>query len=198
MSHRTKPKNLLKVALYAPLYLLLFISSPPLWALESDRLQPVHIESEYATADYKNGFTVYSGKVKLSQGSLIIEADEITIRRGKDGAGVSSVVAIGKPAHFQQQPELKKPPIHARANQITYNVPKETLELQDDVHIDLAESTHQGSQFQYNIKTQVLNASGVKGSRVKVTFLPPAAPHAEKPTPTPPPEIKEPLLNGDT
>ena len=172
-----KPKKMLLFC-----FLLLLNPILPLHALESDRQQPVHIESEHATADYKNGYTVYTGKVKLSQGSLIIEADEITIRRGKSGAGVSSVVATGRPAHFQQQPEIEKPPIHARANRITYDVPEELLELQDEVHIELPESTHQGSRYEYNMKTQFLNASGEDGERVTVTFLPPEEPRNNKAT----------------
>lgn len=140
------------------------------WALESDRHQPVHIESEHAKADYKSGYTVYSGNVRLKQGSLIIEADEITIYRGD--AGVSEVIAEGQPAHLQQQPEINKAPIQARANIIHYKVNKEILELQDDVFIELEESTHQGDRYEYHLQTQVLNASGVKKGRVKVTFLP--------------------------
>lgn len=140
------------------------------FGLESDKQQPVHIESSQAEADYKKGTTTYTGDVLLTQGSLKIQADQLIIYRGKQG--VRSVIAKGLPARFQQQPFIDKPPVYANALTITYDLANEVLLLDGDVQIELDGSTHQGARYEYNLQSQMLNASGDGENRVVVTFDP--------------------------
>lgn len=140
------------------------------FGLESDKQQPVHIESSQAEADYKKGTTTYTGDVLLTQGSLKIQADQLIIYRGDQG--VKSVIAKGLPARFQQQPFIDKPPVYANALTITYDLINEVLLLDGDVLIELDGSTHQGARYEYNLQTQMLNASGDGENRVVVTFDP--------------------------
>lgn len=139
-------------------------------ALESDKNQPVNIESSMAEADYKKGTTTYTGNVLLTQGSLKIEADQLIIHRGK--RGIKAIVSKGLPARFQQQPFPDKPPVFANALTITYELEDEVLVLEGDVFIELDGSTHQGSRYEYNLQNQMLNATGDGDSRVTVTFDP--------------------------
>ncbi len=140
------------------------------FGLESDKKQAVHIESSHAEADYKKGTTTYTGDVLLTQGSLKIQADQLIIYRGDQG--VKSVIAKGLPARFQQQPFIDKPPVYANALTITYDLVSEVLLLDGDVLIELDGSTHQGARYEYNLQTQMLNASGDGENRVVVTFDP--------------------------
>lgn len=140
------------------------------FGLESDKQQPVHIESSQAEADYKKGTTTYTGDVLLTQGSLKIQADQLIIYRGTQG--VQSVIAKGLPARFQQQPFIDKPPVYANALTITYDLANEVLLLDGDVQIELDGSTHQGARYEYNLQSQMLNASGDGENRVVVTFDP--------------------------
>lgn len=148
--------------------LLLLISTAH--ALEDDRNQPIRIDSASAYADYKNGITTYEGNVILSQGSLQIKADKISIQRDK--TGFRTLIASGHPVQIQQSPAANKPPIQAEANEINYDLTSETLTLKDKVYIKLEESTHRGTQYEYNLATQRLKASGSTGNRISTTFQP--------------------------
>lgn len=148
--------------------LLLLISAAH--ALDDDRNQPIRIDSASAFADYKNGITTYEGNVVLSQGSLLIKADKISIQRDK--TGFRTLIATGHPVQIQQNPVINKPPILAEANEINYDITSETLTLKDNVYIKLEESIHRGTQYEYNLATQRLKASGTTGNRITTTFQP--------------------------
>ena len=72
-------------------------------ALSSDRHQSIIIHSDSAERDETKGTTTYSGNVVMQQGSMRIEADEVVIVNDK--SKVTQIVATGKPARYQQQPE---------------------------------------------------------------------------------------------
>ena len=52
----------------------LLISSLHIWALESDRHQPIQIEADQGSLDKQNQTTVFSGNVKMRQGSMYMNA----------------------------------------------------------------------------------------------------------------------------
>ncbi|MBL4607873.1 MAG: lipopolysaccharide transport periplasmic protein LptA [Pseudomonadales bacterium] len=165
------------IGVIAACFALLLLTSV-CWALDDDRSQTIQIGSSSAFADYKQGVTVYKGNVELSQGSLLIKADQLNLYRSKEG--FQKLVATGSPASFQQTPTLGKPPITAQAKQIDYDVSSEVLILKGDVFIQLEESSHQGALYEYNLVTQMLKASGKAGNRVTTTFQPQNAPQKQE------------------
>ena len=82
-------------------------------ALESDRDQPIQIVADVAVRDELAGETRYEGNVVLTQGSLVITADTLSIRHNTDEA--DKIVAIGKPATLVQQPTPDQTPVDASA-----------------------------------------------------------------------------------
>lgn len=162
----------------ATLFLALMQFTPASVALDNDRSQPIQIGSSSAFVDYKQGITVYKGNVVLSQGSLVIKADQLNLHRNEEG--FQRLVATGTPASFQQTPAPGKPPIVAKAKQIEYNVNSEVLVLKKDVYIKLEESTHQGALYEYNLLTQTLKASGDTDHRIITTFQPQNAPQKQE------------------
>ena len=113
----------------APLMLCIILLSPHLAALDSDRDQPIQIEADVAVRDESAGETRYEGNVILTQGSLRITADMISIKH--DSAAADKIVAIGRPATLVQQPASDQSPVDASARQIEY-IRSEDLSL---IHI---------------------------------------------------------------
>ena len=70
-------------------------------ALPNDRSQTIIIESNSAERDEKTGLTQYRGNVVINQGSLVIEADQVTVYY-KDNK-VSRIICLGLPASYQLQ-----------------------------------------------------------------------------------------------
>lgn len=154
-------------------------------ALESDRKQPIEITADQAELDEAKGEAHYIGNVLLTQGSLIIRADNLTIK-ADDKNQIQRVTAKGKPAEFNQTPEEGKPPVVAKAKLIDYYVADEKLLLQQEAIVIQNDSTFQGSQIQYDIRNHRMQATsnGTKtgnSERVKM-ILPPSAPADEKST----------------
>ena len=64
---------------YRHLSLLLLLAYHSLAiALPNDREQPISLSADNATYNEKTGVAIYSGKVEIKQGSLLIKAEQIT------------------------------------------------------------------------------------------------------------------------
>ncbi len=160
--------------------LILFALPLHSFALEEDRSQPIEVSANQATLDDKQSLAVYEGNVVLTQGSLIIKADKLTIKAAKNGQ-VDEVVATGKLAEFTQTPEPNKDPIIAKAEHITYSVAQEKIVLTRSASVIQNKNLFQGSVITYDIKQQKLSASGPSETqtegqstgRVKMILPPP-------------------------
>ena len=142
-------------------------------ALPEDREQPIHIEADEALRDEKQGFTRYSGNVKMDQGSLHIEADQITIYHV--GEEADRILATGKPAHLQQQPDPAKGLIKARAETIEYMKNEQRIELRKSAHIEQDGSIVTGDFIDYLIDQQLVKAgSTLSGDTSRVQVVIPA------------------------
>ncbi|MEH6357390.1 MAG: lipopolysaccharide transport periplasmic protein LptA [Pseudomonadales bacterium] len=127
-------------------------------ALPDDRNQPIHITSDTAEVDDKTGLSIYRGKVKIIQGTINLVADQVTIH--SDNQGISKLVAIGAPAHFQQLPEIEKTITHAFGNTIEYFVSEERIELKKQAKLEQEQNVFTGERIDYDIKRRVVNAYG--------------------------------------
>ncbi len=147
-------------------------------ALPEDRNQPIHVASDRAQRDDNRGITTYEGGVEIIQGTLKILADKVTIYTKKEG--VSKIIAVGKPAHYQQIPEHTKPMVVARATKIEYYVDKEFIKLFKNAFIKQQGSSLEGQQIDYNIATAIINANSQnansKDDRVRTIIEPKKSP----------------------
>lgn len=111
----------LKPALAAGLLsICLCLAASSGFTLPTDSEQELHLSSDTAHMDLKRGVAVHKGNVKLTQGSLRIESDELEIHRRGDI--IEQVIAIGSPAVLEQQPEVDKAPIIAKGQRIEYKL----------------------------------------------------------------------------
>jgi len=152
---------------------LLLLVAAQAQGLPDDRNQPINIQADSAKLDDGKGVAVYMGKVKLTQGSLVIEGDEVRIYRNAEG-DVDRAVAIGKPAHFNQVPEQGKPAVDGKARQIEYFVSEERATLEQNAVVTQGGNAFTGEKIDYDIRKQLLNAAGNSngGTRVNMTLQP--------------------------
>ncbi len=142
-------------------------------ALPEDREQPIRITADHALRDEKQGYTEYTGNVRLDQGSLRIEADKITVHHVTEEA--DRIVAVGKPAHMQQIPEVNKAMMHARANTIEYFKTEERVHLSDNAQVEQDGSIVTGDTIDYYIAEQLVRAdSNVNQTDSRVEVVIPA------------------------
>lgn len=134
-------------------------------ALPSDRNEPIHISSDTAEVDDKSGNSIYRGKVKMVQGSINLEGDQITIFSNANG--VTRLVAIGTPAHFQQQSEVGAELTHAYGNTIEYFVTDERMKLKKKARLEQENNVFTGEHIDYDMKKRLVNAYGGGQSSTK-------------------------------
>lgn len=138
-------------------------------ALPEDINQPIRVEADSAIRDESRGQTIYSGDVKISQGSLIISAESIVIL--DNDTSLNSIIATGKPATLSQQLNADGERVYASAVKIEYNVNTAAVELLESAQLTQGGSKISSEQITYNVRDQIINAqSAGKGSRVEMVI----------------------------
>lgn len=153
----------LKSCLVALLFTLSPLAIVSLQALPSDRDQPIHIQSDSAERNEKQGITTYRGDVQMDQGTLRIKADKVVIHSLDNQ--VSMIVATGKPARYNQTPEIDKPAVKASGDTIKYLVTEEKLQLIKNASLEQNDGTTMtGERINYDMKDAVVKAAGQTNS----------------------------------
>ena len=140
-------------------------------ALPSDREQPIRISADQALRDEREGYTEYTGNVRLQQGSLQIQANKLTIFHRQEAA--DRIVAEGSPARLQQQPTTDKAVIHAAALSIEYFKSQERVKLSREARIEQEGSIVTGNTIDYFMAEQRVKADAGRredGGRVEVVI----------------------------
>ena len=130
----------------------------PATALPEDRNQAIEIQSREALREEATGRTVYTGDVSISQGTILIEADEVTVH--STGGRVSRIVCTGRPARYQQQPEQDSGLVIASGNTIRYDLDTDIILLLGNASLEQEEATLSGERIEYDLKQEVIRAKG--------------------------------------
>ena len=144
-------------------------------ALPTDRDQPVRIESDRAEFDERRRTAIYEGNVVITQGSLRLEGDRVTMHLGED-YDLVKLVADGKTARFQQQPEPGRPLQRATANRIEYDLVQSTMLLVGNASVAQGDYTMTADRILYDVASSSIKGEvaspGSDGSRVTITIAP--------------------------
>ncbi len=149
--------------------------SPALWALASDKQQPIHISSDKAERNEKKGVTIYEGAVQMDQGTLRIKADKVVIHSINNE--IAKIIATGKPAHYQQKPSPEKQLVVAKGDTIEYMIDVEKLHLINNASLRQNDGTTMtGKRIDYNIKESLVKAQSTqtnsKNDRIHMVIQP--------------------------
>ena len=162
-------------ALNALLTVVISTLSAPLWALASDKEQPIHISSDSAERNEKKGITIYTGSVQMEQGTLRIDADKVVIHSVNNE--ISKIVATGKPAEYRQKPSPQKQMVIAKGDTIEYMLDVEKLFLINNASLRQNDGTIMtGKRIDYDIKESLVKAesskTNTKNDRIHMVIQP--------------------------
>lgn len=155
-----------------PLLLLLTAFLPaPAAALSSDRQQPMHIEADHADLDDQKGVSVYRGNVVITQGTLRLTGDELTVHT-QDG-GITKAFSTGNPATYRQRPDGKDQDVEAQSLRMEYYAGEDRIILLQKAEVRQAGDTFRSEKIIYDIARDHVNAgTGAPGERVRITIQP--------------------------
>lgn len=164
----------------------------PAQAERADRNKPINLESDRMRVDDVQKTSVFEGRVVMTQGTLSIRADKITVRQDKDGYQYGT--AIGHPAVFRQKRDGADGYIEGEADRIEYNGKIDRVEFFDHARL-LREPADEvrGNYISYDARTEFFTVSGGTGpgaggsaaGRVHAVIQP--RPAAEEPANAPAP-----------
>ena len=152
-------------------------------ALSSDREQPMLIEADRAELDDSKGISIYRGNVKVTQGTLLLTGDIMTVyNKGND---VEKVIMEGQPATYQQRPDNKDKDVRARALHMEYYTNPEKIILIKQAEVEQEGDVLRSERIEYDVPTDKVNAgTDQPNERVRITIQP--RPGKDKKTPTKP------------
>ena len=158
----------------ARLGILLILMLVPLLlaALESDKDQPVYIEADSVEIDDRTGVRIYQGNVVMTQGSVHITADKVTVTKLESGA--DHVLAIGDPVTFQQQREGEIELARGRAQRVEYDLDSDIIKMYDDAELSQGQDILKNDRITYDKTREVMwaGASQTGKQRVRITLQP--------------------------
>lgn len=137
---------------------LLLLTAPAAYGEDADRNQPIQLESDRVVVDDARQVSTFSGKVKLSQGSLRITAEQIIITQAKDGFSTAS--ASGQLASFRQKRQGTDEYVEGYAERIDYDTRNETIDLYKQARVKRAQDEVRGEHITYSTKTEIFQVHG--------------------------------------
>ncbi len=127
-------------------------------ALPNDRDQPIRIQADNAHLDDKKGVATYTGDVIITQGSMMIKGNTVTITR-TNGGDIDVVTSVGNLAYFEQQQSASKADkMKGWGVTIQYQAQKDLVVLTDRAKVENEGNTTEGEKIVYNTQTQVATA----------------------------------------
>ncbi|WP_088330525.1 lipopolysaccharide transport periplasmic protein LptA [Lacimicrobium sp. SS2-24] len=150
-------------------YLLLALLSFSAGAINQDFEQPIKVKSEYQSGDGIKKVTIFRENVNITQGSLVINADEVEVS-GEKGDGQEVFIARGEPASYEQTMKDGSR-IRAVANNIEYQVQGRILTLTGNAELHQNSHSVRGSSIEFNMEKEQLMAQGTDDGDGRVTTI---------------------------
>ncbi|MGI9305461.1 MAG: lipopolysaccharide transport periplasmic protein LptA [Gammaproteobacteria bacterium] len=159
----------------AGLLLALTLLAPHTARAASDDInQLVEIEADTATLDDKNGTSTYTGNVRITQGTMVLTGDKVSISAVENQ--LDKIIAEGELATFRQLTDDGRE-LNAEARRMEYHSLENRILLLGAATLRQAENSFSSERIQYNTETEIVNAGEPGGgNRVRMTIAPRSIP----------------------
>ncbi|MEH6485862.1 MULTISPECIES: lipopolysaccharide transport periplasmic protein LptA [Pseudomonas] len=135
------------------------------WALPSDKDQPIRVQADSAELDDKQGVAVYRGDVIITQGTMKITGNTVTITQTAQG-DIDVFTSVGTPAYYEQKPAEDKELVKAYGLTIQYFASKNRIVLIDQAKVIQEGNTFEGEKIVYDTQRQIVNAGRATGNQI--------------------------------
>lgn len=156
---------------------LLFLAScclaPHAWGTYDPTQEnaPIQIQSDTAYIEQLSKQATYEGNVILKQGTHILHADKLTLKKNDQGH-LALITATGSPATFEGKLEISTHTIYAAAKTILYHPDKKLLELQGEATMEHQQDKFKGPMLSYQLDKQIISASKQSDERPTIIIHP--------------------------
>jgi lipopolysaccharide export system protein LptA len=151
--------------------ILALIFTSPLFALETDKNEPLHINADRVFLNHQTGVNTYEGNVKLIQGTSELTADTIQVNLDIHNQ-LNKIVAKGVPARYRTLFAKTKPEVIATASIMEYYPQESRLILIDNAKITEGKNSFEGSRIDYNIQEKTVTSAIADQGQIHITLQP--------------------------
>lgn len=135
--------------------LLLFTLPAITWA--ADSVEKIFISADQMQMNINSGKSVYTGNVNISQGTLVLTGDKVTLKRSNDE--VERITVTGKPARYKQVNEAGEP-IEAQSEHMLYIASQNQLTLTINAHLQQPDVKLSSQKIIYDTQKRIVIAGG--------------------------------------
>ncbi|SMM98736.1 LptA, protein essential for LPS transport across the periplasm [uncultured Candidatus Thioglobus sp.] len=149
----------------------LFFSAFSAYALPADVKKSINVKAHTVIIDESLGTSIYTGDAKVTQGSLMLNAEKIQLFHAQKS--VNKVVARGSKnqyAHYQQNQINQLRFVEATAQKITYLADKQLILLEGRAHLIQGFDSFSGGSLKYDIKNDSVIAKKSDTGTQRVKF----------------------------
>lgn len=134
-------------------------------AARDDAEQPIEIEADRMTLDEAGGTTEYRGAVRLTQGSIEVRTERLTLHSRNGRLERMEIAGTAEqPAVFEQQTDTGGL-ARGRARHMEYNAADARLTLQGQAELRQGPNHIRSERIEYNTRTNDLLADGGEGQK---------------------------------
>jgi lipopolysaccharide export system protein LptA len=146
------------------------------FAERADREKEIVVGADRLTADDNNKTSTFEGSVVITQGTMRMTANKVTVREDKDRH--KFYVANGAPVTFRQKRDNADEWIEGFAERAEFDDRNDVLRLFNKARVKRNNDELTGEHITYDMNREVAEVVGApttstsSGSRVKMTFTP--------------------------
>ena len=181
-----KPIRAINRLRYPIAALLVCLFTVPALAEQLDREKPVNLQADHVTVDDANKTSTFEGNVVLTQGTLIIRGDKLTVTQ--DEEGFQHGTTYGNLANFRQKSEKSDAYVEGYAERIEYDNKTNKIQMFNRAYLKKGNDTVRGNYISYDETTEFYRVVGGgktlppgNDGRVHAVFMP--KPKDSKPAP---------------
>lgn len=170
---------------------LLTLPAGPALAERADRGKPVNIEADKVTVNEKQQRHVFEGRVVLTQGTLEIRGDQLTVTQDTDGFQTGVAISNDGRASFRQRRDGSGEYVTGQAKRIKYDGQTQKTYLYTNAEVISGKDQVRGQYIEYDGYTGqyiVTNSGSTQattgGGRVRAVIQPKNPPPANDAPPT--------------
>jgi lipopolysaccharide export system protein LptA len=164
--------------LLACLAAALLLPAPAALAERADREKEIVVGADRLTADDANKVSTFEGGVVITQGTMRMTANKVTVK--EDAERHKVYVANGAPVTFRQKRDNVDEWVEGFAERAEFDDRNDVLRLFNRARVQSNQNQITGDFISYDMKREVAEVSGAppgqkppKDARVKVIILPP-------------------------
>ena len=159
------------IKIFKLLFLFALFIPTSLLALSTDRSQPIEVEADSLEIKDSENISIYSGNVRLNQGSLALQSDRLVIYFN-DQNELELMELTGSPATFRQLNDQQQEMI-GQADRLEFREAESTLILLGNARFTLRGDTIESNRISVNTDNESIQAgSSSSDDRVKMLIQP--------------------------